>query len=411
MKRNFVALTVLAAAISIFMLSSCQEAAKVQPASKAAPKTDAVKSPAAGQKSMTAQKPADAAASAERKSAPAQKPADASAAAEQKPSGPAPKIEFEKITHNFNDVSPSSENVCEFKFKNTGKGLLKITDVSKSCGCTPFTLDKIEYAAGETGQLKVKYNAGTYPGPVTRNLFVSSNDLTNPKVTLTIQANIAPKVKYEPERISLMLNKENAGCPDITLTGMDGQPFAIKQFKSSAEGITADYDPNAQATKFVLKPKIDIEKVRKALNGHIEILLTHPKCDKVTIFYNAVPRFELKPPSLVVYKVEPLKPVTKELWLLNNYEESFEVESTASRDGIVKLVGQEKVGNRYKFILEVTPPVIKEGARVFTDIFTINIKGGEQLQVNCNGFYAKEAVDLNRSGQASETGQQKTEQK
>jgi len=69
-----------------------------------------------------------------------------------------PRIEFESIAHDFGDITPGTENICKFKFKNIGSELLKIEKVTKSCGCTPFELKKTEYAPGEQGELKVKYN-------------------------------------------------------------------------------------------------------------------------------------------------------------------------------------------------------------------------------------------------------------
>jgi len=79
--------------------------------------------------------------------------------------------------HDFGQVAPSSKSVYGFKFSNIGNETLKITNVTKTCGCTPFTLEKKDYAPGETGELKVKYNSGSKPGMVKRNLYVYTNDL------------------------------------------------------------------------------------------------------------------------------------------------------------------------------------------------------------------------------------------
>ena len=301
-----------------------------------------------------------------------------------------PKITVEKAVHDFGEIGPGAKKYCEFKFTNTGDSLLKITKVSRTCGCTPFTLEKNEYAPGESGTLKVKYNAGGLGGSVNRRLFIYSNDKERPKVTLTIKAKIVPKVAHEPEKLHLLFKGENASCPEITLTSIDGQPFAIKYFKSTANTITVDYDSSEKATRFVLQPKVDIEKLRERLDGNISIGLTHPECDKISISYRTLPRFEVKPPLIVVYKVEPQEPTTREVWILNNYDEDFEVESVSSREGIIKVLSQEKIGNRYKFKLEITPPALKGKRRIFTDVFFVNIKGGEKLKIRCNGFYLRE---------------------
>ncbi len=83
-----------------------------------------------------------------------------------------PGIAFEKVTHNFGDVGPGTNQLCEFRFTNTGNSVLKIGEVTKVCGCTPFSLDKTEYAPGESGTLRVRYYAEPPYGNTKKQLFV-----------------------------------------------------------------------------------------------------------------------------------------------------------------------------------------------------------------------------------------------
>ena len=238
--------------------------------------------------------------------------------------------------------------------------------------------------------MKVSYKASLRSASITKNLYIHSNDKKNSRAKLTIKARIAPKVTHEPKKLNLLLKKENAGYPEIRLTSLDNRPFAIKQFKSTANCITADYDPSEKKTEFVLEPKVDIKKLQRVLNGRISISLTHPECGTVTIPFKVLPRFKITPASLVVFKAEPQKPITRDdVWVLNNYDEDFEIESTSSQKGIIKVLCQKKVGKRYNLKLEITPPGAEHKKRVFTDVFYVNIKRGEKLRINCRGFYAK----------------------
>ena len=306
-----------------------------------------------------------------------------------------PAITFEKVIHDFGNIGPGSENVCEFKFSNTGDMLLRITKVSKTCGCTPYTLAKKNYRPGESGTLKVRYNASSHPGPIRKTLKVYSDDKANSEVELVIKANIVQRISYMPKSIDFVLNKENAGCPEITVNSLDGKQFSIKGFEVkwhsvlAKGGITADYDPSVESTRFVLQPKVDIEELKKGMRGYIEITLTHPDGDVINIPFSLLPRFKTTPQSLIVYKAEPGKSVNKEVWILSNYDEEFEVESTSSEKGTIKVLSSEKIDNSYKFELEVTPPAVHEDqTRFFTDQFFINIKGGEKLKITCRLFYS-----------------------
>ena len=320
----------------------------------------------------------------------APEPATLPAKAETAPEAnkPAPKITVEEAIHDFGNIGPGTSNVCEFKFTNTGDGVLKIKKIKSTCGCTVPKLSKKEYAPGESGTVKVTYKANKRPGSATKHLYIHSNDKKSPKVRLTIKARIVKNVYHEPEKLNLSLKKENAGCPQITLSSLDNKPFSIKQFKSTSNSITADYDPLVTAMKFVLQPKVNMEKLRKSLNGRIDISLSHPECDTVTIGFSTLPEFKIVPPSLVIFEAEPRKPITKEIWILNNYNEDFKVKSASSQKNIIRVLSQEKVGNRYKFRLEITPPAAKGKQKFFSDVLFVNIKGGEKLKIRCRGFYA-----------------------
>jgi len=195
------------------------------------------------------------------------------------------EITFKKTIYDFGKVAAGTRYSCEFKFKNTGDAPLKIKKVSKTCGCTPYSLAKKEYAPGESGSLKIRYNAsGKRDMKIKKHLYVFSNDETNPKAMVTIKAHIAPTITFKPEKMDLSLKDKNGGCGKITLRSP--QPFSIEQFNSTAGCITADFDPSVKARKFVFKPKVDMQKLQKTLDGTIEIRLTHPDYKKVIIFFD-----------------------------------------------------------------------------------------------------------------------------
>ncbi len=301
----------------------------------------------------------------------------------------APGITFEKVTHNFGDVGPGTNHLCEFRFKNTGNAVLKIGEVSKTCGCTPFSLDKTEYAPGEIGTLRVRYYAEPPYGSTKKQLFVHSNDRRNPKIALNIEARIAAKVDFEPKALRLSLKHQNAGCPQITLNSLDNQPFSIRSFKSTANFITAAYNPSAMATSFVLQPMVDMAKLEQNLNGRIEIELTHPECKTVTINVNALPRFNVAPRPIVVREVRANNVITKKIRIQNNYKDAFELESVHSKKGIVQVVSSQKLKDGYELQLSITPPAQRGRASLFTDTVVVKIKGGGNHEIPFNGFYPR----------------------
>jgi hypothetical protein len=268
--------------------------------------------------------------------------------------------------------------------------VLKIRKIRSTCGCTAPKLAKREYAPGESGTLKVVYRAQSTPGAVSRRLYVPSNDKASPKVALTIKGRVERKVTFEPKQLKFSLKGENARCPEITLASVDNRPFAISSFKVPRDCITASFDRSEKATKFILRPKVDMKKLRKNMRGQIRINLTHPQCRMITIPFSVMPAFKVTPRSILANNVEPEKSVRKKVSIRNNYGEDFQVESVSSRKNIIKVLSKKKVGTGYRFDLEIMPPVPVGKKKFFTDVFYVNIKGGERLSINCRGFYSRE---------------------
>jgi bla regulator protein BlaR1 len=304
---------------------------------------------------------------------------------------PAPKIVIEKGFHHFGEIGPGTENVCEFKFRNAGDSLLKITRVETTCGCMVANLSKKEYGPGEIGTVSMTYRSSKQAGSARKHFYIHSNDKANAKARLTVRANIVLKVDHEPKKLGLSFKAENAGCPALTLSSRDNKPFSIKGWQSTGNSVTADYESSVEKTEFVLRPKVDIVRLRNNLNGQIKISVTHPECDAVVVPFEALAEYEVSPASLIIFDAEPKKPVIREVWVLNNYGDDFEIYSvSAEKCCILKVLSQEKIGNRYKLTVQITPPAANDKARSFTDVLHVKIKGHGSVESKCRGLYGRE---------------------
>ena len=203
------------------------------------------------------------------------------------------------------------------------------------------------------------------------------------KAELTIKAQVVQKVSYQPPKVDLLLNKENIVCPEITITSLDNQPFSITSFQSTGDTITADVDPSLEATKFVLEPKVDLEKHQKRSRGLVAIGLTHPELDKVTIRFTTKQRFESKPTGVFLLNPRPEEPNINKVSIVSNYDEDFEIESTSSEKGMAKVINQRAIKDGYQLYVEIIPPPPVKETRAFEDVVDVNLKGGETLKIKC----------------------------
>ncbi len=324
--------------------------------------------------------------------------------AQQQPAAGTPKIEFKAIVQDLGDVGPEVVRTAKFEFKNVGSAPLKVIHVKGCCGSVLRGVkDGQEFGPGENGTLEVEYHTGPYPGPLVRRITMQTNDPDRQTADLSLKANVVYRIEHSPNRLNLFPRKENAGCGPIKLKSTDGKPFSIAGFRATAGTLTAQFDPNVKATEFVLQPKADAAKLTRNPKGSIRVSLTHPECKEVDIPYDVLPEFSITPAQLTLFNVKANEPILRDLWVLSNYDEDFEIESVSSQRGTMKATETRKVpgtakaegtagdsgktGTRYLIKLEIMPPVMADQRSVLSDILEIKVKGGDTLTVQCRGFY------------------------
>lgn len=93
----------------------------------------------------------------------------------------APEITFENETHDYGTIKQGADGSCEFKFKNTGKEPLIISNAKGSCGCTVPTYPKEPIMKGQTAVIKVHYDTKRV-GAFTKTVTIDSNAKSAQKV-------------------------------------------------------------------------------------------------------------------------------------------------------------------------------------------------------------------------------------
>lgn len=101
-------------------------------------------------------------------------------------------ITFKETSHDFGTFDEEKGKVTtEFLFTNTGKAPLLITRTAASCGCTTPEYPKEPIGPGQSGKIKVTYNAKGRPGVFQKTVYVFAN--TDPeKTTLIIKGHVNP---------------------------------------------------------------------------------------------------------------------------------------------------------------------------------------------------------------------------
>ncbi|MFP4471516.1 MAG: DUF1573 domain-containing protein [Bacteroidota bacterium] len=120
----------------------------------------------------------------------------------------APEITFEKTVHDYGTVPYQGDGKCEFKFTNTGKEPLILTNVRSSCGCTVPKWPREPILPGQSEVIHVEYKTNRI-GRINKTVTVQSN-AKNPNIMLRIKGQVVKEEQTgTPENTSTIGKKAN----------------------------------------------------------------------------------------------------------------------------------------------------------------------------------------------------------
>lgn len=105
-----------------------------------------------------------------------------------------PVMTLESEAHEFGKVTEGEKISYSFKFKNTGKTDLIISDAKGSCGCTVPTWSKDPIAPGASGLVDITFDSRGKSGMQHKTVTLITNAIPNTKV-LTITGEVVPSGK------------------------------------------------------------------------------------------------------------------------------------------------------------------------------------------------------------------------
>ncbi|RZK10152.1 MAG: DUF1573 domain-containing protein [Flavobacterium sp.] len=87
----------------------------------------------------------------------------------------APIMKFEEELYDFGKIAEGSSVKYEFKFKNTGKTALIISNATATCGCTVPEYPTKPIKPGDSGTIKVVFNTQGREGMQDKVVSIVSN--------------------------------------------------------------------------------------------------------------------------------------------------------------------------------------------------------------------------------------------
>ncbi|RVU02485.1 DUF1573 domain-containing protein [Mucilaginibacter limnophilus] len=102
-----------------------------------------------------------------------------------------PEFKFNEEKHDFGKIPQGTPVTTVFTFTNVGVEPLIIADVRPTCGCTVADFTKTPVKKGDSGTIKITYNAAA-ASPFSKTIVVTSNAKT-PQKNLIIVGEVVAK--------------------------------------------------------------------------------------------------------------------------------------------------------------------------------------------------------------------------
>lgn len=200
-----------------------------------------------------------------------------------------PKIEVVGgTTKNWGTVSPSQSPLkYDLIIRNTGNQNLKISNVRPTCGCTTAPLEKDELKPNESTKISITFNVAQNSGPVSKQIFIYSNDPVNPSINYTLMAEVVRPLTVSPS--THMSFKDLVvglvGESTLKIKNTSNKNITMTDFKTTPAELTI----NLSGTKR-LRPGEEVELKAKImplrvgnLNTRISIKTDHPDFPQLEI--------------------------------------------------------------------------------------------------------------------------------
>ena len=200
-----------------------------------------------------------------------------------------PKLILQQSNYDFGDIQQGEKVSHIFVLSNGGGDLLKISNVSASCGCTAAAPEKNELGPGESTNLNVTFNSAGRMGKQSKTVRIYSNDPNNPEMLLSITGNVitpdemssgAPTIYFsETQHDFGKVNEGDKVDYTFNFSNKGSSVLSIKDIKTSC-GCTAallsqdNLNPGQDGT---LKVELDTKNRSGKMSRTITINSNDPK--------------------------------------------------------------------------------------------------------------------------------------
>lgn len=287
--------------------------------------------------------------------------ADAAEAAGQ------PRAVVDEPIFDAGKLDKGAEINHDFVIRNTGDTVLRIEEVRPACGCTVADYDET-IAPGASGKVHAVLDTVDQTGAISKGLTVITNDPENPRLILTIKADVSPRVFLRPGFARFVQTQgSGVGKVDQIIFSRDFDDLEVVDIESPYPFVTAEAREATEEERledesgrqWVVSVKLDYDQAPVgSVAEYLRIHTNHPKQEVVSVPVSGFvrPMYVLTPSEADFGEVEVKEDGTWAAMVLKNYaadDMSLSLDDTSSLpEGVDVEVSPVEEGREYR--VEIT---------------------------------------------------------
>lgn len=172
--------------------------------------------------------------------------------------------------------------VAHFRYKNTGKKPIKITDVHTSCGCTVAAPPKEPISPGGKGEIVTTFTIGDRMGEQTKTVEVKTDEPEKEPMVLTLKVTIPRLLEYKPALLYWRKDEERA--PKTIEVSVGDAPITKLDVTCTDPLVKIDTEslPKEKAFRIIVTP----DPGNRPINAGLKIQPDFPKDPPKTFYAN-----------------------------------------------------------------------------------------------------------------------------
>ncbi|HEV2393780.1 MAG TPA: DUF1573 domain-containing protein [Verrucomicrobiae bacterium] len=232
----------------------------------------------------------------------------------------AAKIQFASSIHDFGRAKAGELVKYTYIFTNVGTGVLEISHVQPSCGCTTAGQWTRKVLPGGTGEIPIQMASDHFNGPVFKTISVASNDKSQPTVVLQLKGTIWRPIEISPPYPMLNVSPdEPTASTTARITNNMAEPLIVMDPESNNRSFRAELRTN----EFGRQYEVTITAVPPLgpgnVSGKITLKTTSASTPTIDVLFwaNVRPPLNLYPSQLTL-NAPSSNPTNARLTIQNN---------------------------------------------------------------------------------------------